>query len=66
MLSIHGVAIERIISGKIVVNGNSMQIESTFPILLADHNITVPKIVEMKIAKEIKVEIKMDLTRNNS
>ncbi|MFI5134733.1 MAG: YceI family protein [Chitinophagales bacterium] len=63
-LTIHGVSVERIISGKITVNGNTMQIESNFPVLLADYNITVPRIVEMKIAKEIMVDVKIDLTRN--
>jgi len=66
MLSIHGVAMERIISGKVIVNNNTMIVESTFKVLLADHNITIPKIVDMKIAKEITVEVKIDLTRNNS
>jgi len=63
-LTIHGVSVERIISGKIMLNGNTMQIESNFPVLLADYNITVPKIVEMKIAKEVMVDVKIDLTKN--
>jgi polyisoprenoid-binding protein YceI len=66
MLSIHGVAMERIISGKIIVNGKTMEVESSFPIKLADHNITIPKIVDMKIAKEVTVDVKIELTRNNS
>jgi len=66
MLSIHGVSMERIISGKIIVNGKSMEVESSFPVKLADHNITIPKIVDMKIAKEVMVDLKIELTRNNS
>lgn len=66
MLTIHGVSAERIINGKIVINGTSMKAESSFNVLLADHDITVPKIVEMKISREVQVDIKMNLTRNSS
>ncbi len=66
LLTIHGVTVERIISGKVVINGTTMKIESTFPVLLADHNITIPKIVEMKIARQVTVMVNMTLIRNKS
>jgi hypothetical protein len=65
-LTIHGVTQEKIVSGKIILKGNTMQVEAGFPVALADYNISIPKIVEMKIAKEVKVNLKIELTRNNS
>jgi hypothetical protein len=66
MLTIHGISTERIIDGTITVSGAGMKVESAFPVLLDDHNITIPKIVEMKISPEVKVDLKINLTRNSS
>ncbi len=55
-MEIHGVKQVRIIKGKVTVKENELQIETEFTVPLADHNITIPKIVSQKIATEIVVE----------
>ena len=57
MLSLHGVQKERIIKGVLVVNNGSIDIEAVFTVRLEDHDIKVPKIVNEKIAEDIRVEI---------
>jgi hypothetical protein len=64
MLTIHGIAVERIISGKLIIDGDRITITSTFVIPLSDHNIIIPRIVEMKIAKEVNVTVNIELTRS--
>ncbi|MEO6669470.1 MAG: YceI family protein [Ferruginibacter sp.] len=59
---IHGVTQERIIKSDLVVKKGTISIHSAFTILLADYNIAIPKIVHEKLASEIKVEVKADLT----
>ena len=61
MLSVHGVEKERIISGTIAVKSSSMEIKSNFEVPLSDHDITIPKIVNQKIAEVIQVELKAEL-----
>jgi hypothetical protein len=56
-LEIHGQKQMRIIKGKLTIRNNSISIETTFPVPLADHNISIPKIVSQKIATEIEVNI---------
>ncbi len=56
-LNVHGIERERIIQSVVDVNGKQMTIKSTFSIPLAEHNISIPKIVHQKIAEEIKVTI---------
>ena len=63
-LSIHGVEQERIIKSQLEVNGNKLRVQSTFTVLLTDHNITIPKVVYQKIAEEISVTVTADLNRN--
>ncbi len=61
-LSIHGIVQERIIKTDLVVKNGMVSIKSNFTVLLADHNISIPKVVHEKLASEIKVEVKADLT----
>ena len=61
-LSIHNVVQERIIKSDLVVKNGLISIKSNFTILLADHNIAIPKVVHEKLASEIKVEVQADLT----
>lgn len=61
-LTIHGVTQERIIKSRLDVRGNVLHIESVFTVALADHNITIPKVVHQKIAEQIEVSISADLT----
>ena len=55
-LDIHGQRQTRIIKAKVSILGGVIQIESTFFVPLADHNISIPTIVSQKIASEIEVE----------
>ena len=54
-LDIHGQKQIRIIKGKLTVRDKTLLIETTFNVPLADHNISIPKIVSQKIATEIEV-----------
>ncbi len=56
-LLVHGVEQERIIKGTLQIKKGVISVASTFTVPLADHNITIPKIVYQKIAEEIQVSI---------
>ena len=60
-LTIHGVSQERIIKCELTVKKNVVSVKTNFTVLLADHNITIPKVVHEKLASEIKVEVKAEL-----
>lgn len=60
-LTVHGVSQERIIKCELTVKNNIVSIKSNFTVLLADHNITIPKVVNQKLASEIKIEVKADM-----
>jgi polyisoprenoid-binding protein YceI len=60
-LNIHGIIQERILKCELVIKNKKFSIKSNFTVLLADHNITIPKVVNEKLASEIKVEVKADL-----
>lgn len=55
-LSMHGVQKERIMKGKLIVNGNEITLVSDFDIALKDHKIEVPTLVMTKIAEVISVK----------
>lgn len=57
-LEIHGVKQERIISVTLVKSGNNYTLSADFNVLLADHGISVPRIVNQKIAEIIFITIK--------
>ncbi len=57
-LDIHGQKQTRIIKSQITIEQGSLTIESTFKVPLADHNISIPRIVNQKIATEIEVTVK--------
>lgn len=61
LLTIHGVAQERIIKSDVEVRNGVMKIKSKFTVLLSDHNIPIPRVVKEKLANEIKVEITAEL-----
>lgn len=58
-LEIHGVKKERIIKGTITISEGVAHIRSDFTIPVADHGITIPRIVKQKIAEEISVFVEM-------
>ena len=57
-LIIHGVEQERIIPSTVIVKDGKVSVQSSFSVLLVDHNIDIPKVVQHKIAETIFVEIK--------
>jgi len=59
-LNIHGVDQEREIDGKIIVKDGKVSVFSEFNVILADHKITVPKLLTQKIAESVKVTVKGD------
>ena len=61
-LNIHGVVQERIIKSELFIKDGKISLRSDFTILLIEHNIPIPKVVHEKLASEIKVEVKADLT----
>jgi hypothetical protein len=60
-LFIHGVIQERIIKCNLTIKNKLVSAKSNFIVLLADHNIAIPKILEQKLASDIKVEVIADL-----
>lgn len=60
-LTVHGVVQERIIKCDLNIKNGVVSIKSNFTVLLADHNISIPKVVHEKLASEIKVEVRADL-----
>lgn len=61
ILTIHGVEQERIIKSELEITGKSILINSSFTVLLSDHQIPIPRVVKEKLANEIKVDIKTEL-----
>jgi polyisoprenoid-binding protein YceI len=60
-LTVHGVTQERIIKVMLEVKNKMIAASSEFTVLLADHNITIPKVVHEKLASEIKVAVSAEL-----
>ncbi len=59
-LEIHGIVKERIIRGTLTIRKGSAHLQSTFLVPVSDHGITIPKIVQQKIAEVITVDIEME------
>jgi hypothetical protein len=57
ILTIHNVSQERIIKSSITVKQKIITVHSEFTVLLSDHNIPIPKVVNQKLANEIKVMV---------
>lgn len=60
--TVHGVAQERIVKTRLDIKGGKIKVHSEFTVLLAEHNITIPRIVYQKIANEVNVAVDADLT----
>lgn len=60
-LLIHGVIQERIIKCNLTIKNGQVSVKSNFIVLLADHNIAIPKILDQKLASDIKVEVNAEL-----
>ena len=61
ILSMHDVEMERIIKGTLKIGVGVIQINSDFSVLLEDHNIKLPKIVNQKIAEIIDIKVNMTM-----
>lgn len=61
-LTIHGVTQERILPSKITIRGGSANVETSFEVPLADHNISIPSIVNRKIAEVIAVRFNANMS----
>ncbi|WP_425421577.1 YceI family protein [Phaeodactylibacter xiamenensis] len=57
-LNVHGIKRERIIRSELQVEEGQIEVHANFTVLLAEHDISIPKIVHQKIAEEIAVEIR--------
>ncbi len=57
-LLVHGKKQPRTIAGTISITNGKLTINSDFKVLLADHDIAIPKVVYQKIATEIYVKLK--------
>lgn len=66
MLEIHGIRQERIIKSEVEVSEDGLYLTAIFTVLLADHRINIPRIVEQKIAEEITVRIEANLKKSDS
>lgn len=55
ILNIHGQEQERIIPSEITISDKNIRIRAEFIVPLSDHDISIPKIVEQKIAREISI-----------
>jgi len=58
---IHGVQQQRIIKSKLIIKKGSIDISSDFTVMLVDHNIKIPSVVNQKLAEEIKVKVNITL-----
>ncbi|HKK77158.1 MAG TPA: YceI family protein [Saprospiraceae bacterium] len=64
MFTVHGVSRERIIRSTIKISQGRLFISSNFSVLLEDHNIRIPKIVNQKIAEEIQIQVSAELAQS--
>ncbi|WP_276133529.1 YceI family protein [Polluticoccus soli] len=62
-LTIHGVTRDVSMPGTVVVKGNTATVSSKFNVKTADYNISIPKMVEGKVAKTIEVTVNSILTQ---
>ncbi len=61
--TIHGISQERIIKSIIEVKNGLVNLKANFTVMLAEHNISIPKVVHEKLASEIKVEVTAVLSK---
>ncbi len=61
-LSLHGVTQERIIKCNLIIKNGIVNARANFIVILVDHNIAIPKVLSQKLANDIKVEVKAELT----
>lgn len=57
IFTVHGVAKQRTIAGKLIILNGKPAISCSFDVLCADHKIKIPKIVFAKIAENITITV---------
>ena len=57
IFTVHGVAKQRTIAGKLIILNGNPAITCNFDVLCADHKIKIPKIVFTKIAENITISV---------
>lgn len=57
LLTMHGVTREVQTTGTLKVEGNAIRANSTFTIRVADYGIKIPKLVQDKVAKTVKIAV---------
>lgn len=62
MFKIKGVTKEELIKGTIDVSPNGLKLNTNFSLLLSDYEIRIPRIVNQKIAPDIKIAIQANLS----
>lgn len=60
-LKIHGIEKERIIKSTVRMEAGVMHVKSEFSVLLEDHAIRIPKVVQHKIARVVTVTVNASL-----
>jgi hypothetical protein len=60
-LDVHGIAQTRIIEAELEITDERIYLSSSFTVLLEDHNIRIPKIVNQKISEEINISISAEM-----
>ena len=55
-LTVRGITRERIIPCKVIVTAEGIRVDSAFDVLLDEHEIRVPRVVQQKIASVVQVE----------
>lgn len=63
MLLLHGIEQERIIKSTIEIKNGKATVRATFTVPLADHDITIPRVVYQKIAEEVTVTVYAELKK---
>lgn len=58
-LTIHGVEVDRIVRCDLTVTKGKIDVKASFIVLIADHNISIPSILNQKIASEVKVNVNL-------
>jgi len=60
-MNIHGMENDRIIKCNLVVGDKKISVKAVFTVFLEDHAISIPSIVNQKIAEEIKLDVNLTL-----
>jgi hypothetical protein len=63
LLNIHGVTVERIVPGTLIIKGNLINASASFTVPMKEHAITIPKLLSQKIAEGITVNIELTLQK---